>query len=133
MGANKVSEKTIADFWDAMSSNDFSFASKCLHADFEYYMPQTREYLQGRANFVALNEGYPTDGKWFFSVQSIISDGNSAVSDVEITDGVMEARAITFHTLQDGLIFRQKEYWPDDYPAPEWRREWVQTVDVAPF
>jgi ketosteroid isomerase-like protein len=128
-----VSEKTIADFWDAMGSNDFTFASKYLHADFEYYMPQTREYLRGRANFVALNAGYPADGKWLFSVQSIISDGISAVSDVEITDGVMEARAITFHTLHDGLILRQKEYWPDNYSAPEWRKEWVQTVDLAPF
>lgn len=116
-----------------MSSNDFTFASSWLHPDFEYYMPQTREYLRGRLNFAALNDGYPAEGKWSFAVQSIVSDGENAVSDVVITDGSVKARAITFHTLQDGLIVRQKEYWPDDYPAPEWRKQWVQYVEVAPF
>jgi hypothetical protein len=116
-----------------METNDFVSASECLHPDFEYYMPQTREYLRGRANFVALNDGYPAKGKWSFAVHSIVSDGKNGVSDVKITDGYMKARAITFHMLHDGLIVRQREYWPDDYPAPEWRKKWVQHIEVAPF
>lgn len=126
-------EKTIAEFWEAMGTNDFSHASKWLHPEFEYYMPQTREYLRGRENFAAFNAAYPADGEWHFSVQSVISDGLNAVSDVEITDGAMRARAITFHVLQDGLIIRQKEYWPDEYPAPDWRADWMQVVDTPPF
>ncbi len=128
-----MARETIADFWDAMGSNDFTYASTRLHPDFEYYMPQTREYLRGRSDFAALNDSYPAEGKWIFSVQSIVSDGQNAVSDVVITNGAMKARAVTFHTLQDGLIIRQKEYWPEDYPAPDWRKEWVKTVDVVPF
>jgi ketosteroid isomerase-like protein len=128
-----VSEKTIADFWHAMESNDFTFASKWLHQDFEYYMPQTREYLRGREDFAALNDGYPADGKWSFVVRSVVSDGKNAVSDVEVTDGAMKARAITFHTLHDGLILRQKEYWPDDFAAPSWRKKWMRSMDVPPF
>ena len=128
-----MSKQIITNFWEAMGSNDFDLAAERLHADFEYFMPQTNEYLKGRDSFARLNAAYPADGKWKFSVQSILADGDHAVSDVKITDGSMEARAITFHTLRDGLILRQKEFWPDDYPAPEWRAHLVTVVDEPPF
>ena len=42
-----------------------------------------------------------------------------------ITNGVLLARALTFHTVIDQLIAHQREYWPDDYTAPAWRTQWV--------
>jgi len=125
----------VASFWDAMGSNDFSFASSWLHPDFEYYMPQSGEYLKGREAFASLNQTYPSKGtgKWVFDVRSIISDGENAVSDVSVTDGKTSGRAITFHILHNGLILRQKEFWPDAYPAPEWRRHLTKVIDVEPF
>ena len=126
-------KQVIAGFWDAMGSNDFEYASKWLARDYEYYMPQTKEYFTGRANFVALNQTYPADGIWLFNVQSIVAEGDISVSDVEITDGSLKVRAVTFHTLIDGLIHRQKEYWPEEYEAPAWRKDFVQIVKSAPF
>lgn len=128
-----MSEKVIADFWSAMATNDFAHASQWLHPDFEYYMPQTGEYLKGRSAFAALNNAYPAEGIWRFEVRSIIADAERAVSDVAITDGVMTATAITFHVLKNDLILKQREYWPDSYPAPEWRADLVFIVDVPPF
>ena len=128
-----MAEQTIAGFWAAMGSNDFAHASAWLHPDFEYYMPQTGEYLRGRNRFAALNAAYPAAGRWVFTVHAIVAQGSEGVSDVMITDGVLRARAITFHQVQDGLILRQREYWPDDYPAPDWRAPWVEIVESAPF
>ena len=128
-----MTDSLIAAFWAAMATNDFTHAARWLHPDFEYYMPQTREYLRGRADFAALNAAYPASGPWVFTVRSILAEGARAVSDVEVTDGTLRARAITFHTLEDGLIRRQVEYWPDDYPAPDWRRGFVQVLDRPPF
>jgi len=128
-----VSETLIAEFWAAMATNDFAQASRWLHPEFEYYMPQTGEYLQGRAAFVALNTAYPANGPWMFEVRSIIATTDRAVSDVDITDGTLVARAITFHTLQDGLILRQTEYWPEDYPAPDWRKPFMRVLPERPF
>lgn len=128
-----MSELIIRRFWDAMGSNDFDHASTWLHPDFEYFMPQTHEYLAGRENFARMNAAYPAEGKWVFSIQSIVSGGDEAVSDVKITDGLLQARAITFHTLKDGLILRQKEFWTDPYPAPDWRAKWMTVVDAPPF
>ena len=90
-----------------------------VRSEFEYYMPQTKEYLRGRMNFTELNNAYPAGGKWKFSVHSIVTDGKKAVSDVSISDGVRYDRAITFHTIRNNLIWRQIEYWPDDYSGTQ--------------
>ncbi|KIC48168.1 nuclear transport factor 2 family protein [Tateyamaria sp. ANG-S1] len=128
-----MSKKLIAGFSGAMASNDFTYASMWLHPDFEYYMPQTGEYLRGREGFAAMNNAYSTEGTWAFSVRSIIGDDDAVVSDVEVMDGTLEARAITFHTIKDDLILRQKEFWPDSYPAPTWRAPWRRILDAPPF
>ncbi|WP_147107322.1 nuclear transport factor 2 family protein [Tateyamaria sp. syn59] len=128
-----MSKELVAGFWDAMASNDFTYASTWLHPAFEYYMPQTGEYLKGRDDFAALNAAYPAEGKWEFTVRSIVGDGDTVVSDVEVTDGSVTARAVTFHTVKDALIWRQKEFWPDPYPAPGWRAAWRQIMDAPPF
>jgi len=120
-------------FWSTMSTNDFVAASNLLSPDFEYFMPQSGEYMHGRAAFAAVKTTYPAEGKWRFTVRSIVASDSEGVSDVEVTDGSLKARAITFHSVKNGLITRQVEYWPDPYQAPEWRSQWVQIRKEAPF
>lgn len=128
-----MSGKVVEDFWAAMGTNDFDLAAGYLAADFEYFMPQTGEYLAGPTAFAALNKAYPAQGRWVFTVDRIIAAGAEVVSDVRVTDGSMTARAITFHSVAAGLIQRQVEYWPDDYPAPEWRKSLVRVLTDPPF
>jgi len=128
-----MSRHIIASFWEAMATNDFRHAATWLHPAFEYFMPQSGEYLRGREAFAVVNELYPANGPWRFDVRSIMAEGDAAVSDVVVTAGTMIARAITFHTLRDGLILRQKEFWPDNYAAPAWRHHLTQIVDREPF
>lgn len=128
-----MSKTVIEGFWEAMATNDFGHASTWLSADFEYFMPQTGEYLRGPQTFAALNTAYPAQGRWHFDVRTIVAEGDQVVSDVAITDGVIRARAITFHTVENDLIRRQIEYWPDDYPPPEWRARFVTVAKDFPF
>ncbi|MEM7488938.1 MAG: nuclear transport factor 2 family protein [Pseudomonadota bacterium] len=125
--------RIVQGFWEVMRTNDFTEASQRLAPDFEYYMPQTREYLRGRAAFAGLNADYPTTGRWSFDIRSILADGDRAVSEVRVTDGAQSATAITFHTIRDGLIWRQVEYWPDPYERPAFRTGWTAVVDHPPF
>ncbi len=128
-----MTQDAVARFWATMATNDFDAASLHLTPDFEYYMPQTGEYLQGRANFAGLNKTYPAKGLWTFDGRSVVTDGSRAVSEVFISDGVMQVTAITFHTIRDCLIWRQVEYWPDAYPAPAFRAQWVTQRTNRPF
>ncbi len=123
-----TAKQVVQSFWDAMQSNNFTAASAWLTADFEGHWPQSNELIVGRENFAAINTHYPANGAWSFVINSIVAEGNQVVTDVSISDGAVKARAITFHTVEGELISKQVEYWPDDYPAPEWRAQWVKPI-----
>ncbi len=121
-------KEVVLAFWKTAESNDYYRASEWLSEDFECYWPQSCELIVGRANFAEINTNYPSNGNWIFQINSIICEGNHVVSDVDITDGTVRARAITFHTVENDLITRQTEFWPDTFEAPEWRRQWVRII-----
>lgn len=123
------SKQAIERFWATMQTNDFKRAGKFLHDDFILEWPQSRERIRGRANFVAINENYPAHGRWVFTVRRILAEGDQIVSDVDVTDGVITGRVITFSTLRDGKILRQTEFWPDSFEAPDWRAGWVEKIE----
>ncbi|RIZ53275.1 nuclear transport factor 2 family protein [Vibrio sp. PID23_8] len=122
-----MTEKTIVlNFWKTMESNDFTAAAECLSPDCEVLWPLTTEVIRGRANFAALNSAYPAKGVWTFDIERIVADGEQVVTDVVVSDGARKDRVITFHTVRDGLICKQVEYWPEEYAAANWRAKWVE-------
>lgn len=122
-------KEVVIAYWRAMQTNDFHHASELLSENYECYWPQSSELIRGRENFAAINSYYPANGTWQFDILSIVEEGKQVVTEVAITDGTVHAVALTFHTVEDGLITYQKEYWPDNYPAPEWRRQWVTMLN----
>lgn len=115
----------VLSYWEAMRSNDFDRASEWLSEDFECIWPLTSEVIVGRTNFAALNAQYPSEGVWTFTLNSIVAEHNQVVTDVTVSDGVRSDRAITFHTIENGRISKQTEFWPEPYDAPKWREKWV--------
>lgn len=113
-----------------MASNDFASVGTVLSDDFVLEWPQSHERIRGRDNFAAMNQNYPAHGLWRFTVNRIFGDGSQVVSDVSITDGVLQARAISFFMVECGLITRLNEFWPDVYPAPANRAQWVEKIGV---
>jgi ketosteroid isomerase-like protein len=120
--------EVVLAFWDTLNTNDFAKASKWLSPDFECHWPQSSEIILGRENFIAINSNYPANGKWQFTINSIVSEADNVVTDVSVTDGTQRARAITFHTVENGFIIKQTEFWPDPYEAPAWRAKWVKRL-----
>jgi len=121
-------KQVVERFWAAMQTNDFKSAGEFLHDDYILVWPQSGERIRGRANFVALNENYPAHGRWEFTIQRIIAEGDEVVSDIGVTDGVVMGRAITFSTIHNGKILHQTEFWPDPFEPPAWRSEWVEKI-----
>ncbi|HUH95963.1 MAG TPA: nuclear transport factor 2 family protein [Anaerolineales bacterium] len=119
----------VQEFYTRMNTNDFNAAGQMLSDDYVLEWPQSRERIRGRRNFAALNSEYPAHGPWRFKINRIVENETEAVSDVSITDGVQEARAITFSTVRQGKIVRQVEFWPESYQAPENRRHLVEMME----
>jgi ketosteroid isomerase-like protein len=125
---SEESKQIIERFWATMQTNDFKAVGELLHDEYTLEWPQSGERIRGRTNFVAINENYPAHGRWEFTVHRIIAEEDEVVSDVEVTDGVITGRAITFSTIRAGRILHQIEFWPDPFEAPAWRAQWVERI-----
>lgn len=75
-----------------------------------------------------MNEQYPAYGRWQFTVNRIVGNDSEAVSDVSVTDGTQKARVISFFKVENGMISRMVEYWPDDFAAREDRKHLTQPI-----
>jgi len=119
----------VREFWARMQSNDFASVASVLAPDFVLEWPQTRERIRGAERFVRMNAEYTAHGPWRFTIHRIVGDEREAVSDVSITDGVQQARAISFFETADGRVRRLVEYWPEPYEAPANRAHLVEPMD----
>lgn len=121
-------KQILETFWATMETNDFYAAAKLLHDDYILEWPQSGEQILGRDNFAAINTNYPAEGKWRFTINQIMGEGNLVVTDVTATDGKTIGRAITFSTIRDRKIWKQVEFWPDPFEAPAWRARWIERM-----
>jgi ketosteroid isomerase-like protein len=132
MTDTETTRRLVTQFWAAMQANDWAAAAALFADDYVLHWPQSGERIVGRANFVAVNANYPAAGRWHFTVERVVVEGDYAVTDVVVSDGAVTARAITFTTVRDGRIASQVEYWPDPFEAPAWRAAWVERTTAQP-
>ena len=121
-------KQIVENFWLTMATNDFYAAAQLLHDDYILEWPQSGERIRGMDNFAAINTNYPAEGKWRFTINQIVAEGDMVVTDVTATDGKMIGRVITFSTTRDGKIWKQVEFWPDPFEAPGWRTQWIEKM-----
>jgi len=124
--------EVVRKFWQLMATNDFAAVGAVLADDYVLDWPQSRERIRGRERFAAVNAEYPANGPWVFAVHRIFGSESEVVSEVGVTDGIQTATAISFFTVVNGKISRQREYRPETYTAPENRRHLVETMGVSP-
>jgi SnoaL-like domain len=116
----------VQRYWDRMNDNDWAAAAELFSDGFVLTWPQTGERIRSKSSFVSFNAHYPVMGRWRFTINKFVAAGSSAVTEVHVTDGDVEAIAITFFEADGTGISRMTEYWPDPQPAAEWRRQWVE-------
>ena len=126
-GADAVD--AVRDFWRRMASNDFDSVAAVLAPAFVLEWPQSRERIRGAERFARMNREYPAHGVWRFAVRRVFGDAGDVVSEVEISDGVQHATAISFFTVASGKIERLVEYWPEPYPPRADRAHLVERMD----
>lgn len=119
--SNVNASEVVREFWRLMSTNDFSSVAAVLAPEFVLEYPQSKERIRGAERFGQMNYEYPAHGRWHFTVNQIVGEGTEAVSDVSVTDGVQNARVISFFTVVQGKITRLVEFWPDPF-APQANR-----------
>ena len=123
----------VERFWAAMQRNDWPAAAAVFVDEIQIDWPCSGERIVGRADFVAIQERYPTTtGRWDFDVHRLVGDGRTVASEVTVTDGVQTARVVAFSDVVDGQIVRQVEYWPMAYEPPADRTDLVRRIAPVP-
>jgi len=110
----------ISAFWTAMQANDWARAASYLAPNCVIDWPCSGERIIGPGDFAALQARYPTNtGRWSFEIHRLVVEGDTAVSEVTVTDGEQSARVVAFSDIAGNRIVRQTEYWPTGYePLP---------------
>ena len=110
-----------------MEARDWDGVAALLHDDLVLDWPQSGERIRGRDAFLAVNREYP--GEWHITVERVLTEGDEAVTLVRV-EGANEPgrvdRAVSFMRLRDGQVEHVLEFWPDPFPAAEWRARWVE-------
>ena len=120
----------VAEFWRLMATNDFDATAAVLAPGFELEWPQSGERIRGAERFARMNREYAAHGPWTFGVRRVVvgaGDGE-AVSVVDIGDGVQKATALSFFTIESGLITRLVEYWPEPFAPVAARAHLVEAA-----
>lgn len=127
--ANNDPKATVAQFWALMQANDFCGAGELCSDDFVSIWPVSGERVRGRTNWVAIQEYYPANGRWRFTVQRTVCEGDQVVCDFSVTDGVQQGQSITFFTVNNGQITQMIEYWPEPYEPAGWRVPYTERIE----
>ncbi len=137
MKGNESAVRVVHELWDCFGERRWDDARKLLSDDFEGHWYQSREKIVGPDNFIAINRDYPgtheiqvlnhqhSYDSWDHvdhvttqvSIKSTMPDGK-----------VVELFAVSFFEVEEDLIKSAVEYLAETYPAPEWRKKYVETA-----
>ena len=127
--------------WHHFNAREWDAARKLLSDDFEAFWPQSRERIIGADNFITVNREYPGKGEIQIEDSRYGYDSWDHTHEVTTTVRIKwekangkkeELFAISFFEIDsDGLIKSAVEYWAETYPAPEWRKKYVESYGLS--
>lgn len=124
----RPARELAAELWRLFDAGRFRDALPLLAEDFEAHWPNTRERIRGRENFIALNESYPGDSRCTVRRIEECADGVVTVTEIstEVGDDRVTFFAVSFFSVQDGLIAAAEEYFAENGPPPFNRSAWAE-------
>ena len=115
-------DELCRSFFDAVLCQDPALLRKLFRKDAVIEWPCTNECFS-RDEYIRANCEYP--GEWDGEINSILPAAEQVVL---ITKVWSKDKCASFHCvsvlrIKNGKITALTEYWSDDEPAPQWRRE----------
>ncbi|MFI0966047.1 nuclear transport factor 2 family protein [Streptomyces sp. NPDC021080] len=112
--------KAVERYWACADARGWEAFAELLAEDVVYTLPQTRERISGREQYVEFNREYP--GDWHVRIERVMAEPGQAVTWTHFTVGLEETHAITFFTADaQGRIATVTDFWPEPYEPPAGR------------
>ncbi len=117
-----MNSEIIKKFWECIDKARFDALAQIMAEDAVVILPNTRERFLGRNAYIAFNKDYP--GRWFAEVEKTVEAGDVIVTAVKIYNEENASLYVTsFFKIKDGKICELTEYWGENGPVPEWRKD----------
>ncbi|MGR8009246.1 nuclear transport factor 2 family protein [Streptomyces hypolithicus] len=120
--------KTVDTYWTSAENRDWTTFAVTLADDVRYDLPQTRERIHGKENFVRFNRDYP--GDWHLRTRRTVADPDTGevVTWARVTVGAAkDLHAVSFFTADtEGRIATITDFWPEPYEPPTGRAHLVE-------
>ncbi len=116
---------------ESLEQRDWPRLTGLLAQDVVYEMPQTRERIRGRADFLRFNTEYP--GDWHLRPRRVMADGPHVALwlDVRVGDERQDA-CVWLEVTEAGTIGAITDYWPEPYEPPAGREHLVERYSRRP-
>jgi ketosteroid isomerase-like protein len=115
--------------WQASAEGDLE-AEHAIYADdavCEY--PQSGERIFGRRNLQALRGHHPGKPSGF-EVRRIVGRGDLWVTEYTIIYQGEAVFTVSLMEFRDGKVVHETQYFAEAFEAPEWRKEWVEKMEL---
>jgi ketosteroid isomerase-like protein len=95
--------------------------------DFVMEMPQSGERIRGRENMRAMQEHYP--GPPSIELRRVVGSGDVWTVEMRSDYDGRRVHVVMIVEFRDGRIVRETRYYADPFDAPEWRAQWVESLE----
>ena len=114
--------------WAASDANDFETEHRIYLEDAVVDYPQSGERTRGRSNIQNQRASQPNKKR--FSVRRIIGSGDLWVTEFVLTYDGKPSYTVSIMEFRGDKVARETQYFADPFPAPAWRAQWVERMDI---
>jgi hypothetical protein len=129
LGAER--RETINRFFAAIQAGDRPVLLEVLAPDAITRWPQSGERITGAESCVRVHENYP-GGPPPYSIVRMSGAGDVWVAELAADYGEERWYIVSVIEFDGPQIARMTDYFGPKFPAPEWRRDWVQLENPTP-
>ncbi|MDV2348168.1 hypothetical protein Q5N41_19130, partial [Vibrio cholerae] len=113
----------VKELWTKFSQGNYVDCEVLLHENLKVLWPTSREFYEGRDDFITVNEAFGKD--WTFDILSLeetMSDKVISVVHVSSSSCSDSFYATSIFSFVSGVITNMETYWAFQDKQPEWRR-----------
>lgn len=112
----------------ATLAGDEAAYTAIIDDDYVQDWPQSGERVRGRQACLNIARNYP-GGPPRIKIGRVTGEGDHWVVEgrASYADG-SDYHVVAILEFRDGKVVREVDYFGPDYPAPDWRKEWVEAI-----
>jgi ketosteroid isomerase-like protein len=119
--------KAIESLISAINNSDLDALDKVFSEDVIFEWPQSGERIVGNKNRREIYKRFPSLPK--VTPGKMRGRGDLWVLEASLDYGSNDVyQCIFVFEIKNGLIAKETAYWTKPFPAPDWRKPWVETI-----